>query len=190
MSALRPLFAVAGVLLLIALVMLGIRSGDDTAVPTAGGPVSPGETAGELTTFPDDPTTDPSPTADTSPTDEPTGALSPAEPAVSPTHDATDVDNGTSTGPGSDDATDDTTEDGTTGSDTGSTGSDTGSTGSDPGSDSTTSGTDPDASGSEPSPSDGGTGSVDDMPDTGAGAVSVLGGLVALGAATGLARRR
>ncbi|MBW3621137.1 MAG: hypothetical protein KY461_12905, partial [Actinobacteria bacterium] len=60
MSALRPMFAVAGVLLLIALIMLGVRSGDDPAVPTAGGTISPGETATETTG------------EDASPLDEPT----------------------------------------------------------------------------------------------------------------------
>jgi hypothetical protein len=168
--AIRPLFAVAALLLLVSVVALGIRSSDDaapTALPDAtetgdgtdpGSPAVPSETL-----FPDD--------DDAGDPDAPT---SPAVPSETLFPDAGENDQDLS-GDGDDgtdeaDATDgDADADGDGTADPNATGTDDTA--------------DPDADTSEER-------AVDDMPNTGGGAATALGGLVALSAAAGIARRR
>jgi hypothetical protein len=184
--ALRPLFAAAGVLLLVAVVLLGVRATDDGSVPSADDLDSPSPTVAQ----PADPT------------DDPTGTSEPVEVPTSPTPTEDETDDpstagtedagtgGTSTGGTSTDGTG--TGDGT--SDDGRSDDGTGTTDGTSTDDGATGGSDDDAAEGDDDDRTvvaiGRTDGIDDMPDTGGGAASVLGGLLAVGAAAGLGRRR
>jgi hypothetical protein len=168
--AIRPLFAVAVLLLLVSVVALGIRSSDDaapTALPDAtetgdgtdpGSPAVPSETL-----FPDD--------DDAGDSDAPT---TPAVPSETLFPDAGENDQDLS-GDGDDGTEETDATDGDADAD--------GDGTADPDATGTDDTADPDADAAEER-------AVDDMPNTGGGAATALGGLVALSAAAGIARRR
>lgn len=194
MSALRPIFAAAGVLLLVAVVLLGIRSTDDAPTPSADGGVSPSAPV-------------------TQPDDAATGTDDPQEPVALPTSpaptetdgpapDATSSPSEDGTAPGG--ATGGTTGDGSsTGAGSQDQGSGTGGTSAGSGSSDGSGTSDGSESSDGDASDDGGDGEedrpvvaigegaddVDDMPDTGGGLATVLGGVTVLGAAMGLRRR-